>query len=306
MSRGELRFIPLRGMPEVQQGADLSGLVFDALQSQGVQISDDDVLVVTSKVLAKAQGRIVDYSQVEAGRKARALAEIVKRDARELQVMLQQEASFMGAVRVRDALREATGHTTQWSSGAKQALKRMPYLLFFRLPDGRVCTEAGIDESNVPGDHTISLLPRGPHRSAEEMAAKLGDLGGGLRVGVIITDSEIRLLGRGSQDIALGWWGLREVRGNFGREDRHGLPKFGGVDSIVDSIAAACGLLMGQTDQGIPAVLVRGLPRHCFLESDKGAEPAGSDLARMTTRGIYQLICTRLRWRLKLLNPLFR
>lgn len=309
-SRGELSFTPLPGIPEIGVEDDLTGEILKALQRQDLILQDRDVLVVASKIVAKNQGRVVDYSQMEPGRKARALARIVDRDAGELEIMLQEGGRFLGAIPVKDKYASlASRYFGQAPAAAEDALERMPSLLFFQREDGSVNSEAGIDESNVPGENTISLLPQSPHQTAANLAARLQGKTEA-EIGVIINDSEINVLRPGSSDIALGWWGLRQVSPHFGRKDRQGLAKFGGVDNIVDTLAATCGLLMGQTDQSLPAVLVRGLPAFCFdfYRESRSIQKLSADQLPATgllISALFQLWWSRIKWRLLLLNPFF-
>jgi len=302
----ELFAVP--GMPEVTPELNLAASVCGCLEASGLGLRAGDVVVVASKVVAKSEGRVVDMTGVSPGRRARALARVVDRDARELEVMLQEGGHFMGAVSAAQLYRTTgSAYFGRTGSEARRAIERMPTILFFEK-DGRLFTEAGIDASNVPGEETISLLPVDCHESARRLAGRFEEISG-VRVGVVISDSEVRIMRRGSLDIGLGWWGVEEVRTEFGKEDRHGLPKFGGVDHIVDALCAACGVLMGQTDEGVPVVIVRGVPsRYLSLETPAAAGKTTVSEKRLPTSrlvlwGVMELFWSRFRWYMARLNP---
>ncbi|MCD6465878.1 coenzyme F420-0:L-glutamate ligase, partial [Candidatus Bathyarchaeota archaeon] len=139
-------------------------------------------------------------------------------------------------------------------AGAREAMKKAPYKLIVRR-GGQIYSSAGLDSSNHP-EGVVSIPPENMDEYAREIRRRILELTG-RRVAVVVTDTEM-WLSLGSLDFARGSSGIEVVHKGFGDPDLYGKPKFGGVDRIADEIACASALLMGQTDEGIPAVIIRG------------------------------------------------
>jgi coenzyme F420-0:L-glutamate ligase/coenzyme F420-1:gamma-L-glutamate ligase len=222
----------LDGIPEVVPGDDLAALIVAALAAADIGLTDDDVLVVTQKVVSKAEGAIVDLRTVTPRAEATAFAERWDRDARQVEVVL----------------REA------------DAVVRMERgVIITRTRHGFVCANGGVDASNVAPD-TVTLLPTDPDRSAREIRSRLADLLAleASRVpAIVISDSFGRPWRWGIVDVALGVAGFGPL------DDQRGLPDTAGrvmrstIVAVADEIASAAELASGKTS-GRPLVLVRG------------------------------------------------
>lgn len=218
----ELRVIPVHGLPEVVEGDDLG-----ALLAAGADLEERDVVVVTQKVVSKAEGRVVALDQVEPSTLALRLAG--DHDPRQLEVILAEAASI---VRTR------------------------PPLVIAETQHGFVCASAGVDASNAaPG--TLVLLPLDPDASAAAIRARLRELTG-LEVGVVISDSFGRPFRTGIVDVAVGVAGVAPLQDFRGRPDAAGHVLRATVIAVADEIAAAAELAMGKLDR-VPAAIVRGL-----------------------------------------------
>ncbi len=141
---------------------------------------------------------------------------------------------------------------------AERVARSVPSMLLTVTNQGTLATDAGLDYSNnQPG--TASLLPKDPSSSAERIRHEISKIVG-VNVAVVITDTEIAFTNfSGSTEVAIGYSGIRPVAQMFGSKDRFGREKFGGADIIVDELACAAALLAGQTSEGIPVVIVKGL-----------------------------------------------
>ena len=220
----ELRVIPVRGIPELEEGDDLAELVVDAAP----EFEDDDVLVVAQKAVSKVEGRVIDLAGIEASDRARELA--VDTDPRRLEVILRESREI---VRIR------------------------PPLVIAETRHGFVCASAGVDASNAKGPDTLVLLPLDPDASAARLRDRVCELTGA-DVGVVVSDSFGRAWRTGTTDVALGVSGVTAVVDLDGLRDAVGYELHATQIAVADEIAGAAQLVMGKLD-GIPAAIVRGL-----------------------------------------------
>ena len=224
---GEVRVIPLEGIPEIEAGDDLAGLVLDAADRVG-GLAEADVLVVAQKAVSKSEGRVVRLDEVEPSARALELAD--ERDPRHVEWILRESAKV---VRVR------------------------PPLIIAETRHGFVCASAGVDASNAKGEGTLVLLPLDPDGSAARLREAIG-LRTGLDVGVIVSDSFGRPFRQGTTDVALGVAGLTSLRDLRGVRDGAGYELHATQIAVADELAGAAELVMGKVG-GIPAAVVRGL-----------------------------------------------
>jgi coenzyme F420-0:L-glutamate ligase/coenzyme F420-1:gamma-L-glutamate ligase len=231
--RRELRLIALPGIPEIQRGTDLVPLLLSAAAHAEIVLQDADVFVIAQKIVSKAEGRAVSLSAVQPSPRAQELARTADKDPRLVELMLQES---------REVLRAKTG----------------VIILEHRL--GFVMANAGIDQSNVPGaEDTVLLLPKDPDGSAQRIREGLR-AASGCEVGIIINDSFGRAWRNGVTGTAIGVAGVPALIDVRGQTDREGRVLRVTQIAAADELAAAASLVMGQADEGCPAVLVRGFP----------------------------------------------
>jgi coenzyme F420-0:L-glutamate ligase / coenzyme F420-1:gamma-L-glutamate ligase len=233
---GRVEAIALDGIPEVRTGDDLGRLLGDAIERASregglLPLREDDVLVVTQKIVSKAEGAIVDLSTVLPRPEAAAFARQWDRDPRQVEVVLRE------AVRV---VRMERG------------------VIITETPHGFVCANGGVDASNVgPGSgQIVTLLPRDPDASAGRIRQAIRTRFG-VDVPVIVSDSFGRPWRWGIIDIAIGVSGLLPLQDLRGRPDHDGRVMRSTVRAIADEIASAAELAFGKVG-GRPAALVRG------------------------------------------------
>lgn len=224
----------LPGFPLVKPGNDLGALLIEALDRAGLKPEERDILVVAQKIVSKAEGRYIDLNQVTASERALELARAVDKDPRLVEAILSESA-------------EVVAHKT----GVLVAAHKL----------GFVMANAGIDRSNLEpegeGEWAL-LLPQDPDASAAALKTQL-EARYGVELGVIVSDSAGRAWRNGVIGIALGAAGLPALRDMVGRRDLFGRTLEVTETGFADEIAAAASLLMGQADEGLPVVLVRGL-----------------------------------------------
>jgi coenzyme F420-0:L-glutamate ligase/coenzyme F420-1:gamma-L-glutamate ligase len=220
--RGELRVIPVQGLPEVGEGDDVAALIAAA-----VKLEDGDVVVVAHKVVSKAEGRLVRLDDVEPSPQARDLAD--GEDPRRLEVILRESARL---VRTR------------------------PPLVIAETRHGFVCASAGVDASNAPEPNMLVLLPKDPDASSARLRDRLRELAG-TEVAVIVSDSFGRAWRQGTTDVAIGCAGLRPLLDLSGERDAAGYELHATTIALADELAGAAELVRGKLD-GVPAAIVRG------------------------------------------------
>ena len=251
-----LEVIALPGLPLIRPGDDLVELIASALKRDDVAPRPGDVLVVAQKIVSKAEGRVVDLATIEPSAKARALAADVDKDPRLVEVILSE---LVRVVRAR----------------------RGVLIVEHRL--GFIMANAGVDQSNVAsadGSPRALLLPKDPDRSAEALRRGL-EAATGIDLAVVINDSFGRPWRQGTAGVAIGVAGLPAMVDLRGRPDLFGRKLEASVVGFADEIAAAASLLMGQADEALPIVVIRGL-RWSAPESTAASllRPANEDLFR--------------------------
>jgi coenzyme F420-0:L-glutamate ligase / coenzyme F420-1:gamma-L-glutamate ligase len=230
----EVTLTALSGIKLVEPGDDLGAITVAALRDNGLAPKKGDVLVVAQKVVSKAEGRYVDVATVQPSERAMALAAEVDKDPRFVEVVL---------------------------SEANRVVRHRPGLLIAEHRLGFVMANAGIDHSNVAapdGGERVLLLPVDPDGSARALRQHLMEVFG-VGIGVIISDSFGRPWRKGTVGVALGAAGLPAFVDLRGHPDLFGRELLVTETGFADEIAAAAGLLMGQADEAMPMVLVRGL-----------------------------------------------
>lgn len=233
MNAPRLDILALPDFPMVQPGADLAGFVLEGAARLGWDLQPHDVVVLAQKVVSKAEGRLVRLAEVTPSARAVELAERVNKDPRMVELILGE------SVRVVRAAREVL-------------------IVEHRL--GLVMANAGIDQSNVRHDEgeTALLLPLDPDASAARLREALARRTG-VAVGVVINDSFGRPWRRGTTGIAIGAAGLPSLIDRRGETDLFGRTLKATMIAYADEIAASASLVMGQTTEATPVVLMRGL-----------------------------------------------
>jgi coenzyme F420-0:L-glutamate ligase / coenzyme F420-1:gamma-L-glutamate ligase len=229
MTPPEMRLLGLTALPEVTPGMDLAGLARDAVRDAGETLRDGDVLVVTHKIVAKAEGRLVDLRTIEPSDFAREWAAAWGKDPRHVEVVLRE------SVRV---VRMDRG------------------VLITQTRHGIVCANSGVDASNVPGDEVICLLPLDPDATALAIHRGLKEAMGA-HVAVIIADSFGRPWRNGIVNVAIGVAGIAPLVDYRGQADDFGRTMQVSVLAVADELASAAELVMGKVSR-CPMALIRG------------------------------------------------
>lgn len=226
-------------LPNFYPGDDLAAILVERLARAGEQLLPGDVLVLAQKIVSKVEGRLLHLHTVEPGEDAQGLAQTVDRDPRIVQVVLDESRSVVRARRG---------------------------LLVVEQRNGWVCANAGVDRSNVEQEgeagtpeegEVLALLPLDADASAARLRSELDRLTG-VSPAVIICDSHGRAWRIGTMGVAIGCAGLPPVWNQRGLQDLYGYRLQASEECIADELAAAASLIMGQSSEGRPAVIVRG------------------------------------------------
>jgi coenzyme F420-0:L-glutamate ligase/coenzyme F420-1:gamma-L-glutamate ligase len=254
MDAPTVSLIAVPGVPMVQPGDDLPALVVDALSRAGLPLQPGDVVVVTSKIVSKAEGRIVDLRTVKPSPRAEELAALTDKEPALVELVLRESTEIVRAV---------------------------PTTLIVRHRLGFVSANAAIDRSNADGgEHTALLMPLDPDASAVRIKAAL-DAAFGSGQGVVITDTHGRPFRRGNIGVAVGVAGFEGLVDMSGQHDLFGRELKATIVPLADEIAAAAALVSGETSEGLPIVIVRGVAtRPSNAGSVELLFPADRDLFR--------------------------
>jgi len=235
----------------VRQGDDIGSLIYEAARRQGLEWRDKDVVVVTQKIVSKAEGRIVRLDDVEPSAFALHVAGTMEKDPRVAEVALRETARI---------------------------IRMKGRALIVETRHGHVCANAGVDQSNVKEGY-VTLLPVDPDNSAKGIRTRLEALSG-KRLAVIVTDTWGRAWRMGQVDFAIGVSGMNPFRDYRGETDMLGHTLVVTNIAVADELAAAAELVKGKAE-GVPAVIIRG---YDYPEGDGGAaslvRPLEEDLFR--------------------------
>lgn len=237
MSAG-LEIVAIPGLPEIGAGAELGRLIAEAAGAAGLAPGRGDVVVVSQKAVSKAEGRTRELGDVVVGERARKLADELGKDPRLVELVLAES---------RRVVRAEAG------------------VLIVETNDGWVCANAGVDQSNVPGDETVTLLPVDADASARRIRSELGAQPAD-RAGVVIADSFGRPWRLGQVEVAIGCAGVIALEDWRDRRDAEGRELAATEVAAADELAAAADLARSKVSRE-PAVLISGAARF-WTEAD--------------------------------------
>jgi coenzyme F420-0:L-glutamate ligase / coenzyme F420-1:gamma-L-glutamate ligase len=246
----ELRVLPVGGIPEVRPGDDLADLIARAAGDELFKAGD--VVVVTHKIVSKAEARILDLRSIESSALAKSFADRYDKDPRQVEVVLRE---------------------------SRRIVRMDRGIIISETHHGFVCANAGVDASNVPGSDTVCLLPLDPDASAarlrDALVARLG-----VDLAVVVSDSFGRAWRQGITNVAIGVAGMEPLADYRGERDTHGHLLTASVLAVADELASTAELVMGKT-AGIPVAVVRNYP----YERGHGA---GRDLLMEPERDLFR------------------
>lgn len=228
MYEHEVRIIPVRVEPFVRENTDLGKLLVRSMKNQEINLHHDDIIIITHKIVSKAEGRVVSKRSISVSAKAKIIAERENFDAHQVELALRESKKIIRETRVLITLNK----------------------------NGQICNFGGVDHSNAPRDSYV-LLPANPDESAVRIRQRISELTG-KNLAIIITDTEGRPWRKGAINMAIGCTGINAFKYNKNRPDLYGEELQRSTVCQVDQLASAAELVMGQADESIPVAIIRG------------------------------------------------
>lgn len=223
--------IALENFPLIKPGDNIAKIVVEAARKNGLKIEEGDIIAIAQKIFSKCEDRIVRLGDVAPSRKAEAVAKITGKSPKFVELVL---------------------------SETERIVKASPEVFLVEDKRGLVCINAGIDKSNVKGRGNFTLLPEKPDTSAKKCRLEIKKLTG-KNVAVVVCDTYSRPFRRGQVNFAIGIAGIKPFKDYRGKEDLFGQILKVKNTAIVDEVAAAAELLMGQAKEATPVVIFKGL-----------------------------------------------
>ncbi len=227
-----LEVIGITGIPEITGGESLGKMIADAAHIQGTPLQDGDVLVVTQKIVSKAERRLFDLNTVKPSQLAINFATETDKDPRLVELVLRESRAVVRMDSERG-------------------------IIISETRQGFVCANAGIDASNVPGDDIVCLLPEDSDRSARSIREEIRNATDGTDVAIVISDTFGRAWRDGHANIAIGVAGMNPVKDYRGTVDVNGMVLKVTTIAAADELAAAAELVTAKAIQ-VPVALIRG------------------------------------------------
>ncbi|WP_078429259.1 coenzyme F420-0:L-glutamate ligase [Alkalihalobacterium alkalinitrilicum] len=225
----ELTVFGVEELPKIQEGDDLTRLIIRSLDKQGKKLEHKDIVIVTSKIVSKAEGRLVEEKDIQPSPLAIELSKSTGKTPNEIEMIFRESSS---PVKITDRV------------------------MIMETKHGFICANAGIDRSNIENQETALLLPKDPDFTAKKIKESLENHYN-VELAVIISDTFGRPWRMGQTNVAIGVSGMLAIRDYKGEFDQFGYELKATEIAVADQVASAAELVMGKSD-GIPVAVVRG------------------------------------------------
>ena len=251
-----IEILGLQSVPEIKPGDNLSEIIVRCAENEIGGLQEKDIVVLTSKIVSKADGLLKKMSDVKPGPRALMISRKTGKNAQWLQMIFDEGHEIIAILPLKGIVEQqimaASGGDDKCT---RELIEHEKALCITVSREGRVHTcDAGIDGSNHERG-VVSMLPRDPDRSAKEIREKIQKQTG-KKLAVILADTEVFPFG--TIDLAVGSSGISPRAKMFGKKDLFGKPKFGGIDLVAYELTAASALVFGQINAGIPVAIIRG------------------------------------------------
>lgn len=214
----------------IKKGDKIPDLIIKSLKKQKMNLKENDVIVITHVAVSKAEGNVVNLDEITPSKRAKEIAEKTEKDPAIVEVILRE---------------------------SKEIVRMRRNSIITEHRNGMVCANAGVDRSNIEGERNVVLLPKDANASARRIKQELMNKTR-CNVAVIISDTHGRPLRRGEINVAIGLAGIKPIRDRRGEKDLFGYVLRIKQTAIADELASAAELVIGQTNEGIPAAIIRG------------------------------------------------
>jgi coenzyme F420-0:L-glutamate ligase/coenzyme F420-1:gamma-L-glutamate ligase len=273
----------LQTIPKIKQGDNLAEIVAKCAEQEIGRLKQKDIVVLTSKIVSKAQGRMRRMADVIPSDEALYISRKTGKDAKWLQMIFDEDNEILAIMPLRGVIEKHIFEASEDAAIAAELVEHEQAICVTAGKDGRLHTcDAGIDGSNHEKG-IVSLLPEDPDQAAKDIREELQKITG-RKLSVILADTE--MIPFGTMDFAVGSSGIEPVSRQFGHKDIFGKPKFGGIDLSVHELTAASALVFGQTGAGIPVAIIRGYE----YEINETANVANTMLAGQAGDGVSKAI----------------
>jgi coenzyme F420-0:L-glutamate ligase/coenzyme F420-1:gamma-L-glutamate ligase len=225
-----VRVIAVENLPLIGKGDSIGELIYFAAKKQKTPIQEKDVIVITHVVVSKAEGNTVNLDEISPSERAKDIAKQTGKEPALVEVILRETEEIV-----------RLGNNS----------------LITETKSGIICANAGVDKSNIEGERNLALLPREPDASAQRIRQEIRKLSG-CDVAVIVSDTHGRPLRMGEINVAIGLAGIKPIRDRRGEKDLFGYVLRVKQTAVADELASAAELVIGQTNEGIPAAIIRG------------------------------------------------
>lgn len=237
----DINIIGLKKIPLIGENDDIAELILKALNIEEIAVEDGDVFVVAETVISKSESNIIDLETIKPSLKAEKLADKTGKDPRLVEAIIQESNEIL-----------RVGHD----------------FIVSEDKHGFVCANAGIDESNVEKGFATPI-PDDPDKSARVIREKIEEATG-KEIVVIIADTQGRPFREGAVGVAIGISGMHPLWDRKGEKDLYGRTLKTTNIAVADELASAASVMMGQADEGIPVVIIRGVEYVENLKDDSG------------------------------------
>jgi len=234
-----IEIIGLESLPLIKPGDDIPGMILEALKQENISLKSGDVLLIAQTIISKSTNVIRDLRDIKPSKKAMSIYEEMSKKT------------------VSKGLPEKSPELIECILNESKKIVQSEHVLITETKHGFVCANAGIDKSNVEGDFKVTLLPVNSDIEAERIRKQIEDLLN-IKIAVIITDSFGRPFRNGAIGAAIGISGMEPLLDKRGAKDLYGYQLQTTIIAQADNLASAAQLVMGETNEGIPAVVIRG------------------------------------------------
>jgi len=234
-----INIIGLQGIPLIKLGDNIASIILETIKDNNLSLEDGDILVIAQTIISKSEGLIKNLNEIKPNEEAIEIYEKSTPKAKSAGIPLK------------------TPELIQAILDESKEIIKVEHVIITETKHGFICANAGIDKSNVDGDDKITLLPRNPDMEAEKIR-KLLKKSTGKNTAIIISDSFGRAFRVGTTGVALGVSGISPILDKRGSKDLFGYKLQSTIIGQVDNLASAAQLVMGEADEGLPVILIRG------------------------------------------------
>lgn len=235
----EIKLIGVKNIPLIQKGDKIANIIVKSLTDDGIAIKEGDIIVIAQSIVSKSQGCIKDLNKIVPSNQAHQVYEKIKTKSQGFEVSTKSPELIQAII-----------------DESKEIIKT-EHVIIVETHHGFICANAGIDKSNVDGQDNVTLLPEDPDKDAKKIRMDIKELTN-KNVAVIISDSFGRPFRRGAIGIGVGISGIEAILDMRGSKDLFGRTLETTIVGQIDNLASAAQLIMGEADEGLPVVIIRG------------------------------------------------